>query len=120
MDPLDPDAAYLRDMLTAAQDAQRFVASVTWEQYQQDRLRQLAVERSIEIIGEAARKVSEAFQAAHPEIPWGRIIAQRHVLDHEYGNIDHEKIWEVATVRLPELIAQLAPLIPPPPRSPEE
>lgn len=92
MDPLDADAAHLWDMLTAAQDVQRFVGSVTWEQYRQDRLRQLAVERSIEILGEAARKVSQAFQAAHPEIPWSRIIAQRHVLAHEYGNIDHERI----------------------------
>ena len=83
-------------------------------------MRQLAVERSIEILGEAARKVSQAFQAAHPEIPWSRIIAQRHVLAHEYGNIDHERIWEVATVRVPQLIVQLVPLIPPPPHLPEE
>jgi uncharacterized protein with HEPN domain len=74
-----------------------------------------AVERHLEIIGEAANKVSEAFRQAHPEIPWRQMIAQRHVLVHEYGEIKHERIWQVATVHLPGLIAGLEPLLPPEP-----
>ena len=70
-----------------------------------------AVERHLEIIGEAANRVSLDFQANHPEIPWRRIIAQRHVIAHEYGEIKHELIWKVATVNIPELIAQLETLI---------
>ena len=54
-----------------------------------------AVERHLEIIGEAANRVSPDFQANHPEIPWRRIIAQRHVIAHEYGEIKHELIWKV-------------------------
>jgi uncharacterized protein with HEPN domain len=54
------------------------------------------------------------------QIPWRPIIAKRHVLAHDYGRIDHERIWEVATVHVPELIARLLPLIPPQPPPLEE
>ena len=76
-------------------------------------MRQRAVERAVKIIGEAAQQVSDDFRRAHPEIPWRPIIAQRHVLAHEYGEILQERIWRVATLHVPALIAQLEPLIPP-------
>jgi uncharacterized protein with HEPN domain len=82
-----------------------------------DEVLQSAVERKLEIIGEAARNVSEAFQEKHPEIPWRGIISQRHFLAHEYGEVRQEKLWRVATVRIPELIAVLDPLLPPPAKS---
>lgn len=78
-----------------------------------DRKLQLAIERLVEIIGEAARGVSSECRAQHPGIPWSGIVAQRHVLAHEYGAIKRERIWMVATQRVPELIAQLKPLLPP-------
>lgn len=109
------DIAFLWDMLDAAQAIQEFVAQQTFHHYLQDRMRRGAVERHLEIIGEAAKKVSRAFQQAHPDIPWRRIIAQRHVLAHEYGEIKHELIWKVATIHIPELIRQLTSLMPPPP-----
>ncbi len=76
----------------------------------------LAVERCIEIIGEAASKVSKEFQDGHPEIPWKGIIGQRNVLIHEYGEIKHERIWAVATQRIPDLIKVLNSLVPSPPK----
>ncbi|MBW2307944.1 MAG: DUF86 domain-containing protein [Deltaproteobacteria bacterium] len=72
-----------------------------------------AVERHLEIIGEAAGKVSKEFRGAHSGIPWQKIIAQRNVLIHEYGEIEHDLIWRVAAFHIPELIALLEPLIPP-------
>jgi uncharacterized protein with HEPN domain len=113
MPPEDRDPAYLWDMLEAAREVQYFVAAVRLEEYLQDPMRQRAVERSIEILGEAARHVSDTFKAAHPKIPWNSIIGQRNVLAHEYGRIDHARIWTVATVHIPDLIATLEPLIPP-------
>src|SRR5215471_9262465 len=113
MQPEDRDPAYLWDMLEAAREVQRFIAAVRLEEYLQDPMRQRAIKRTIEILGEAARNVSETFKAAHPEILWRSIIAQRHVLAHEYGRIDHTRIWTVATVHIPNLITQLEPLIPP-------
>jgi len=120
MQPPSRDAAFLWDMLRSARDVEQVVAGLRRDEYLQERVRQLAAERAVEVLGEAARQVSDAFQQAHPEIPWRPIIAQRHVLAHDYGRIDHERIWEVATVHVPELITRLLPLIPPPPPPVEE
>ena len=116
----DPDAALLWDMVDAARAVQRFVAGRTFDEYLADEILQAAVERKIEIVGEAARRVSTDFQKAHAEIPWSKIMAQRHVLAHDYGRILHDRIWRVATVHIAELVTLLAPLIPPPPESGED
>ncbi len=109
------DNAYLWDMLAAARAVEAFVRGRAPADYLADLMLRSAVERQIEIIGEAARHVSAEFQAAHVDIPWQPIQAQRHVLAHDYGEIKHERIWRVATVHIPELIRQLDPLVPPPP-----
>ncbi len=75
----------------------------------------LAVKRLLEIVGEAARRVSPSFRAAHPEIPWSDMIGQRNVLAHEYGTIKQDRLREVLTLSLPVLIPQLGALIPPAP-----
>ncbi len=107
----ESDLAYLWDMLDAANDTRSFTEGVAFEEYAKDRLRQRAVERSIEIIGEACRNVSDDFQAAHPEIAWRPIKSQRHVLAHEYGEIDPAKIWRVATIHVLTLIEQLTAIL---------
>lgn len=107
------DRAYLWDLLDAAKAVQQFTASRTFHDYLKDRMLRSAVERQLEIMGEAARKISSAFREAHPEIHWQSIIARRHVLAHEYGEIKHELLWKVAIFRLPELIEKLEQLIPP-------
>jgi uncharacterized protein with HEPN domain len=111
----DKDAGYLWDMLDSARTISNFLSGVSFHQYMQNRQLQLAVERALEIIGEAARRVSKGVQDEHPDIPWQNIIAQRNVSAHEYGEIKQELIWKVATVRIPELMAALEPLVPPSP-----
>lgn len=111
------DAAWLMDMLSASRAVQAFVAGRTFEEYIADLFFRSAVERQIEIIGEAARGLSEAFRDAHPEILWRPIMAQRHRLAHEYGEIDDTIIWAVASIHVPKLIVQIEPLLPPPPIS---
>jgi uncharacterized protein with HEPN domain len=115
MQPSKQDAAYLWDMLDAAKAVREFVSSRTYDDYQKDRMLRGAVERNIEIIGEAARHVSEVFQQAHSEIPWKSVIGQRNILAHEYGEVKNERIWAVATGRIPELIDNLEKLTPSPP-----
>ena len=68
--------------------------------------------RSLEVIGEAAGKVSPATQAAHPEIPWREINGMRHRLIHGYAEVRLDLVWSVAQERLGPLIAALEPLIP--------
>jgi uncharacterized protein with HEPN domain len=107
------DVALLWDMLQAARQIADFTAGTTLPEYSGNDMLQAAVERKLEIIGEAARAVSEDFRTAHPAIPWRGIISQRHFIAHEYGEIRQEKLFAVATIRIPELIALLAPLVPP-------
>lgn len=109
------DPSYLWDMLTAARAVVTFTRGRTLEDYTTDLMLRSAVERQVEIIGEAARRVSVALRDQHPEIPWSKIMGQRHVLAHDYGEIQHARLWRVATFDVPALIIQLQPLIPPPP-----
>ena len=107
------DQALLLDMLDSARAVREMVTGMDFRSYSADRRTRRAVEREVEIIGEAARKVSDAFRDAHPQIPWRKIMGQRHKLAHEYGEIEDEILWRVATVHIPELIAMLEPLVPP-------
>lgn len=115
MPPNTQDAAFLWDMLDAAQAVQKFVSGKALHDYQNDRMLRGAVERHIEIIGEAARKVSKEFCDSNTQIPWQSIITQRNVIAHEYGEIENELIWKVATDHIPDLINKLKTLIPPAP-----
>lgn len=109
------DLAYLEDMLQAALAVRSFVTGRSREDYAGDLMLRSAVERQVEIIGEAARNVSPQTKDAHPHIPWAPVMAQRHRLAHEYGEINDDTIWAVATVHVPALIELLRPLIPPEP-----
>jgi len=111
--PLDErDKAYLWDMLDAALAVESFVRGKTYEEYLSNRMMRGAVERHVEIIGEAARRVSETTREAHPAIPWRAIVGQRNVLAHEYDEVLHEAVWGIATRRIPELIAALRTILP--------
>jgi uncharacterized protein with HEPN domain len=97
MKPESPDKAYLWDMLQAADEARELCRGFTFETLQRDRRTLLALERLMELIGEAARRVSDEYQRAHPEIAWRKIIGLRNVLAHEYGRIDHRRLFLAAT-----------------------
>jgi uncharacterized protein with HEPN domain len=88
-----------------------FAQGSNFDSFVSDRRLRLAVERELEIIGEAARHVSPAFQNAHPEIPWRAIVGQRNLLAHEYGEVRAERIWAVVESGIGDLIKQLDLLI---------
>ena len=115
----DADRAFLWDMLEAARSVCALVAGMTFAQFQADRRTYRAVERELEILGEAARNVSAELRSAHPRIPWVSIIGQRNVLAHQYGQIRLDLLWDTVTRSLPTLIAHLEPILPPPPPDPE-
>jgi len=106
--PLDvKDAGRLWDMLDAARAAVEFVEGLSVDQYTSDRRTRNAVERNLEIIGEAARNVTEDARTQLPAIPWRSVVGLRNIIAHEYGEILHEKVWAICNRRLPDLIAQL-------------
>jgi len=107
------DDALLLDMLLAARDAREFVQGLDGPAFLASRLHQNAVVRSLEVIGEAAGKVSKGFRDGHPEVPWSDIVNMRNRLIHAYNEVRLDIVWNVVRNQLPELIAALEPLVPP-------
>ena len=107
------DEAYLLDILTAARKILLFTDSVTWEQFEQDEILQNAVIRWLEIIGEAARSLSDETKNSHPGIPWRGRIGMRNRLIHHYFRVDLTRVWETVQSDVPALVPLLEPLVPP-------
>jgi uncharacterized protein with HEPN domain len=98
-------------MLEAARLARGLLEGRSLAAFMRDRVRQLALERALELIGEPARRVSEGFQSAHPQVEWRSIIGQRNVLAHEYGVIDHARLYRTGKESAPRLIAALEKIL---------
>lgn len=113
MAPEEQDAAYLWDMLEAAKEAVEILGDMDVSSFKQDKMRCRAVERILEIIGEAARRISPRYQAEHPEIPWRDAIGQRNILAHEYGQIDHALLHRTIREDIPKLVSKLSRCLPP-------
>jgi uncharacterized protein with HEPN domain len=113
MNPNERNYAYLWDMREAARLVTKFLYKANFTSFESDKMLQSAVERQLEIIGEAAHRVTPDFQEAHPEIPWRSIIGLRNILIHEYGEVRVDRIWLIVSTRIPELVGILDPLIPP-------
>jgi uncharacterized protein with HEPN domain len=111
------DEAWLLDMLVAARKVRQFVEGIPWQSFRDDEVLQNAVMHQIQIIGEAARNVSEPTRAAHAQIPWPQIVGMRNRLVHNYFRILPERVWEVVTRDIDPLIVALEPLVPPDPES---
>ncbi len=107
------DDAYLLDILIAAKRAKEFAADIAWTDFQKSSLHQHAIMKTLEIIGEAANKISQEVKDAHPEIPWKEIVGMRNRLIHEYFSIDAEKVWDTVQNDIPVLIKLVEPLVPP-------
>ncbi|MDH4241111.1 MAG: DUF86 domain-containing protein [Phycisphaerae bacterium] len=107
------DDAYMLDMLLAARKVRNYTRNVNWERFRDDDLIQNAVMHKIQIIGEAALKISRQYKDAHSEIPWQMIIGMRNRLVHEYFDIIPDRVWDVVEKDIPELIRLIEPLVPP-------
>ena len=94
------DTVYLREILDCVAQIETYTQNVTFEIFRQERMRQDAVIKQIENIGEAARKLSEGFRKKHFEVPWLQIINMRHRIAHEYSSLDLQAVWDTATMDL--------------------
>ena len=105
------DHALLHDILERIQLTYTFTKEGR-ETFMSSRLIQEAVLRNLEIIGEAARIVSEDLRNEHPEIPWRQIGAFRNFVIHVYWSVKLERIWQIVDVDLPVLENQIVQLLP--------
>ena len=114
------DGIRLRHMLDAAREAVSFARGRTRDDLDKDRQLVLAMVKDIEIVGEAATRVSEPTRRHLPELPWERIVGMRNRLVHAYFDINLDIVWKTIGEDLPELISLLEPAIPPESSSPPE
>jgi uncharacterized protein with HEPN domain len=103
----DRDTAYLWDLRRFARESHGIVRRIGFERLEKDSIRRLALERTLELVGEAARRVSQTFQRKHPQIDWRGLIGQRNVIAHDYGEIDHRRLYQAARVKIPLLLEEL-------------
>jgi uncharacterized protein with HEPN domain len=89
------------------------VADETYDSYADDLKLQLALVKLIEIIGEAASKLSAEMRVSTPQIPWSDITGMRHRRVHDYRDIDLMLVWRTVQEDIPALLAELRPLLPP-------
>jgi len=106
------DTLYLGHMFDAGRWIQQRLVAVTKDQFDSNMDLRLAVTHQLQVIGEAARCVSETARQASPGIPWRLITGMRHRIVHDYVNVDFETVWSTATQDIPPLVAELAKLIP--------
>lgn len=110
--PLESDeVARMRDMVAFRAKVAAIVAGVTREQFIADNKTLFAACYGIQVVGEAAWKLSDTFKKSHTTIPWPLISSMRHRLVHDYGRTDEFVVFQVATVHLPLLIEQVKAIL---------
>lgn len=109
------DAAHLLDIAQAAQLILQFSDETDAAGFKTNALVQSAVLHQFLVLGEATKRLSAEFRAAHPSIPWPSMARMRDRLIHGYDSIKLETVWKTATSDIPLLLEQLAPLLPPEP-----
>jgi uncharacterized protein with HEPN domain len=101
------DVIRLRHMLDAAHKAREFTKNCKRADLDKDEKLALAVVRLLEVVGEAAKSVSEQCRQAHPSIPWRQIAGTRNRLIHGYFDVDLDIVWQIVSIDLPALISHL-------------
>ena len=107
------DNVYLGHMLEKARKICAKSAGLDRARFDADEDLRLALLHLVQVVGEAAGRVSAQTRAAHPEILWHKITGMRHRIVHDYINVSDNVLWEVVTKDLPPLAAMLEKIVPP-------
>ena len=94
---------YISHIFDAIKSNQVQIEGVTKEQFEDSELLQGFVERKLEIIGEATKRIPEDFKQKHPNIPWKDMAGMRDILIHQYTEVDEDIIWKTVTQKIPPL-----------------
>ena len=102
---------YLRHILAEADYLINKSAGLTVDKFMVDETLQRAFVRSLEIVGEAARKIPDAFRTRYPAVEWRAMAGMRDRLIHDYFGVDYQLVWDVVHNRVPELRDQIASIL---------
>jgi uncharacterized protein with HEPN domain len=101
----------LRDILRETEFLEAQVAATTKEAFLADEVLKRAFVRSVEVVGEAARKVPQDVRRQFPAVEWKKMAGMRDRLIHDYGGVDYLIVWDVAVNKAKELAAELRPVL---------
>ncbi len=101
------DRVFIVQMVEAAAAALEFTEAQSRESFCGDRLVGFAVVRAVQLLGQAARSVSEEVRLANADIPWREMIGMRNVVVHDYADVDLDLVWKTVREDLPGLIDRL-------------
>jgi len=107
------DESYLLDILLMARDARDFARDMDRDAFLADRKTQYAVIRCLEVIGEAAKRLSDDAHRRYPDIPWSAMARMRDLLIHSYDKVDVNEVWDTVQRDIPVLIPALERIVPP-------
>ncbi len=102
---------WLEDIVEAAELIGRYIAGLSFEEFEEDVEKQDAVARRLEIIGQAVKDLPEEVRRAHPSVEWRAIAGARDIVAHEYFRVDLELVWGMATKDVPLLLGQVREIL---------
>ncbi len=102
---------YIYDVISSIKEIEEFVEGMSFEQFVKDKKTVNAVIRSLEVMGEAVKKIPSTLREKYPNIPWKYIAGMRDKLIHEYHGVDLEIVWEVIRKEIPPLKPQFEKLL---------
>jgi uncharacterized protein with HEPN domain len=108
---MNDDNTRLLDILGASEEALDYLAGYSRDDFLADRRTIRACERCLEIVGEAASKLSDELLSINPQIPWHRAKGMRNIIIHEYGAVQYDIIYETVVEHLPNLIKQIRSIV---------
>ena len=105
------DVEFLADTKEAVLRVNEYTEKLTYEQFLKDKKTQDAVVRNIEIIGEAAKNISEELKKKYPQIPWKDLAGARDKVIHHYFGVNFDILWNMIKLELPQVLSRLEAII---------
>jgi len=99
---------FIEDILNSIKNIEEFSKSLDKEKFSKDILRQSAIIRQLEIIGEAAKNIPDSFREKYPKIAWKDIAGVRDILSHAYFGVNLDRVWKIIETDLPKLKKEIS------------